>query len=484
MKRAAIPILALIIISSLVAFPYTSPAAGEGTDTVSINIPYCPPRINASTGNPALVAGVYHNLSVNIGQNFSSVNVSVFRGDTTFSFLYSGGNWMPPIGNESLLDIKHSAVTNTTILFVMGLPLGSLSGNWNISVYVDGGEFYSGFITVEVPYPHFSMATPDFEFRVDPFTNEVLYPTVDTYRVRLVNPGNVPLEIQPEFESFENMFDITNASGIFTPLEQRNLHLSFTVPSWSPRIIKTHGSVIGTPLFIIPSKPGTANINSSYKQSFNVEIDVVRQGYELLDLGDITVQYKKTLYADYNSEIGLDLFFVGTKDITLDISTESIRLDRISLENATVSSPVPIHLTNTSERHMHITLNTSSPQITSMVEYHLEAVDSSLSRDFYTEVVVGSRPVKPFDSSFYINMIGISLFLIFLIVLVGYAGVLYRKHRKEQNEKTDEEREKAIHRARKGAEKRAKVKRYTSQASRSRRKTDGRSEKQRSGKRR
>ena len=193
-----------------------------------------------------------------------------------------------------------------------------------------------------------------------------------------------------------------------------------------------------------------------------MEIDVVRQGYTLIDLGDVTVQYRKTLYADYNTDIGLDLFFVGTKEITLDVSTESIRLDRITLENATVSVPVSIPLTNTSEKHMHLSLNTSSPQITAMVEYHLETTDSSISRNFHTEIVVGPRPVKPFDSSFYINIIGISLFLLFLIALLGYVGLLYRKHKKEQDEKTDEEREKAIHRARRGAEKRVKVKRYTS----------------------
>ena len=465
MRFAAVMVLTLIVISSLAAFSDPLSVDGGEGNAVSINLPYCAPRINASTRNPAMVGGVYHNLSVNVGHAFSSVNVSLSRGGTAFYYLYSEGNWTAPVGNESLLDIGHCYAGTTAALFVMGVPLGSSIGNWTLSVDVDGSPFYSGFITVEVPYAHFSMSTPDFVFRVDPFTNEVLYPTVDTYKVRLVNPGNVPLEIHPDFESFDNMFSITNATGIFIPLEQRELHLSFTVPSWSPRIIKTHVSVVGTPLFIIPSKPGTANINSSYKQTFDVEIDVVRQGYELLDLGNVTVQYKKTLYADYNTDIGLDLFFTGVKDITLDVSTESIRLDKITLENATVSAPVSLSLTNTSERHMHLSLNTSSPQITAFVEYHLETTDSTVSRNFHTEIVVGPRPIKPFNSSFYINTIGISLFLIFLIVLVGYAGLLYRRHKKEEGEKTDEESEKAIRRARKGAEKRVKVKRYKSRPS-------------------
>ena len=454
MKYAAVPVLVIVLISSLALFFYSPPATAGTLEPVSINLPYCE---EASSASLSMVAGVYHNLTVNAGHDFSSVNVSIFRDETFFYFLYSNGTWSSPSGNESLLDKTNCSVSDSSALFRLGLPLGSISGEWNLSVYVDGSEFYNAPLALEVPYPHFSMSSPDFVFRVDPFTNEVLYPTVDTYRVHLVNPGNVPLEIHPEFESFERMFGITNASGIFTPLEQRDLHLSFSVPSWSPRIIRTHVSIVGTPLFIIPAKPGTANINSSFKQSFNVEIDVVRQGYELIDLGDVTVQYKKTLYADYNTDIGLDLFFTGVKDISLSVGTESIRLDGITLENESVSSPVFIPLTNTTERHLHLSLNTSSPQITAMVDYNLETVDSSISRDFHTEVVVGPRPLKPFDSGVYINIIGISVFLIFIIVLLAYSFVLYRRHKKEEKEVEG----KAIHRARKGAERRVKVKRYT-----------------------
>ncbi len=462
MKYTAIVLISMLLISSVFCIPQTESQAADTQGAVSINLPYSAPRINATTGNPAVVAGVYHNLSVNVSHSFSSVNVSISRGNTAFHYLYSDGNWTPPAGNESLLDTSHSHAYNTTVLFVLGVPLMSETGEWNLNVDVDNTSFYSGEVTVEVPYAHFSMATPDFVFRVDPFTNEVLYPTVNTYKVRLVNPGNVPLEIRPDFESFGDRFSITNATGIFTPLEQRELHLSFTVPAWSPRIIKTHVSVVGTPLFIIPSEPGMANINSSYKQTFNVEIDVVRQGYQLLDLGDVTVQYKKTLYADYNTEIGLDLFFTGVKDISIGINTESIRLDRIILENKTVSSPVFLKLTNTSEKHMHLTMNTSSPQITAMVEYHLETTDSAISRDFHTEVVVGPRPVSPYENILSINVIGLLLFLIFITALSGYAGLLYRRNRKEKALKEKEERERAIRQVKKQAEQRVRVKRYNS----------------------
>ena len=460
--------IVLVLVLIILVLPPAS-VLGDGMrdgTSVSINLPYSAPRVNASTGNPAMVAGVYHNLSVGIGHPFSRVNVSFSRDLVTISFLYDSGNWSVS-GNESspLLDKSHSHADADSIMFVLGLPLSSETGDWNLSVAVDGDLSYRGYVSVELPYPHFSMAAPDFVFRVDPFTNEVLYPTVDTYRVRLVNPGNVPLEIHPEFESFENMFSITNATGTFTPLEQRYLYLSFTVPAWSPRIIKTHVSVVGTPMFVIPTAPGTANINSSFKQTFNVEIDVVRRGYELIDLGDVTVQYKKTLYADYNAEIYLDLFFTGVKNITLDVETESIRLDGVTLENRSVSSPVFIELTNTSEKHMRLTLNTSSPQITATVDYHLQAFDLSVSRDFRTEVVVGPRPVKPYDSEFFVNVLGLVLFLVFLAVLFGYVSVIYRRNRQTAAKRKEEEREKAIRRARKSAERKVRVKRYNGRPS-------------------
>ncbi len=402
-------------------------------------------KVNYNGTHVVLVSGIEHNLTFYIGD---SSEVTVFltysgigdeeRNYTNFyEWRYSDGHFQDVL-YYTYINTTSSSVFSDMIAFHIGIHAKAKQGTWHLMVerkIPSGNEtIISEDIWVEEANPRLALSTPVFEFRVEPFeSGDQIPPSDKDYRFTTINGGNVPLWLSCEYDKMGEIFYTTNMSTVLHPGDELEHNIYLTSLPWSPQVFTVEEHVKGRPMYMI-----TADMVSfipTFQTVVKINVKVVRQGFNILDIGDAKLQYEKgPKVANYDDTMDLRLFVSGHSDASLTVSVDKLELVGLYYDgkwhNASegdTSKTLNFHLTNDSEEEeVMVRVHCYREKVTGSVHYQLRS--GSASDHAQTDIVVGSAPyVSPVEENPGINtiaLIGVILIIVFL------AGLMIFYHKK------------------------------------------------------
>ncbi len=411
------------------------------------------PRYDESN-NAIMVSGIEHNLTFYIG-NSDAVTVSLRSSDIvgeenyTNSYLwkYSEGVFSDVLYG-AYINLSSSSVFSDKIAFHIGVHAKAKEGTWRLLVERTVGGIQDTIIDenviLEKADPRLGLSTPLFEFRVEPFeSGDRIPPTVKDYRFTTTNAGNVPLWLVSDYSKMGEIFYTTNMSIVLHPGDSVKHAIYLTSLPWSPQVFTVEEYVRGTAMHMI-----TADMVSfipSFRTVVKINVKVVRQGFNILDIGPAKLQYEKgPKVADFDDVLDLRLFLSGDADTYLTISVNRLEMLSVYSEgvwhnNSDTSQTLNFQLSNDSDEiEVLIRIRCYREDTSARVSYYLSSEGKSDSA--YTDIVVGKAPYvpPPPDEKNGINMIAL-IGVIIVMAFVGLFLVYYTKKIKEEDEEGDME---------------------------------------------
>ncbi|HHD74675.1 MAG TPA: hypothetical protein ENL00_02485, partial [Nitratifractor sp.] len=249
--------------------------------------------------------------------------------------------------------------------------------------------------------PHLGLSTPEFEFRVEPFeSGKQISPSFKEYKFTTINSGNVPLWLSCKYDRMGDIFNTTNMSIVLHPGESIEHHIFLVSMPWSPQVFTVKEHVKGTSMHIITSD--MVSFIPSFQTVVKINVKVVRQGFNILDIGPAKLQYERgPKVAEFDDIMDLRLFLSGDSDASLIISVDKLELvgmyydgEWINNTESDTSKTLRFHLDNISdEKEIMIKVHCIREKVTASVSYHLSSGgDSNTTK---TEIVVGNATYVP-----------------------------------------------------------------------------------------
>ncbi len=442
--------LAFIILLMLSLFmPLTGVNAGSSVDW-NIQIPGENPEFDANN-TPVMIAGIEHNLSFYIG-NSDAVNVSLtYAGDIAQKNQTNTYEWRYAVGSFSdvlygtYINLTSSSVFSDKVAFHIGVHAKVKYGIWHLVVQRKLGSRYERIIDSDIHMekadPRLALSTPVFEFRVEPFeSGEMISPTEKDYRFTTINSGNVPLWLECSYDSMSEIFYTTNMSLVLHPGASLKHSIYLTSLPWSPRVFTVKEYVKGTAMHMITSD--MVSFIPSFQTVVKINVKVVRQGFNIMDIGLAKLQYEKgPKVADFNDVLDLHLFISGHSDASLTVSVRKLELLGIYYDGrwhneSDTSETLTFHLTNDSdEKEIMVRVRCYREDVSdARVTYQLYS--DSNSGSVYTDIVVGKAPYVPQapQKSSGINIVAIVGVLVVIAVILIFM-FFYTKKLKEEGDR-------------------------------------------------
>ena len=446
------PVISVLVLMLIITGFFSSSSKGESSVEWQISIPGESPSFNGST--PILIAGIEHNLTFYIGNSRHVVVTMKARsmGDeenytNSYEWAYDNGNFSD-LRYGTYINITSSKVFGENIAFHIGLHAKAWKGLWSITVKRSLGADYETIIDenidVEKADPRLAISTPVFEFRVEPFeSGEMISPVVSDYHFLTRNTGNVPLWLECDYDHMGEIFHTTNMSIVLHPHDEVEHQIFLTSMPWSPQVFRVKEYVRGTAMHMITSD--MVSFIPSFQTVVKINVEVVRQGFNIMDIGPAKLQYQRgPMVEDFNDIIDLHLFLSGDSDATLTISSSRIELMGVYTggewhNTSDISQSLNFHLTNDSEeKEILVRVRCYREDTTAKVTYELSAGNRSDS--VYTEILVGKAPFvpEPADDSRHVNTVALAGAL-FVLAVIGIIMYLYTRRVREMDENEDDE---------------------------------------------
>ncbi|MDG6220739.1 MAG: hypothetical protein QCI38_04740, partial [Candidatus Thermoplasmatota archaeon] len=311
-KTLAAIVLAAMLLSLVPALP-AEPSAAQ-TPVVEIRYPGWQTRYNATSENPLMAQGYYHEVLVphtgtEVWVNITHSQMGATANETnTYSFLKNSTGFYDVLYGKYLDESRCSADANGTLFFVAlevvdkrevpsGAPLSMFPRTlWELEAAADGNIVYITDLEVEVTGLRFGRQTESILFRLEPYSFdqsgdlEIGRPTEG-----VVNTGNIPFHLEVDFGVYSPYFTATNTSRLVYPLEQVEVEITLNPTGWSPRSdsfwVRFVADYPGN--MVLATAPAMIVFNNSYEIPANVRIEVRFAGYGLYQLGnqEVVMQY-------------------------------------------------------------------------------------------------------------------------------------------------------------------------------------------------
>lgn len=387
-------VLALLLLSALSLVP---PAKAE-TITVSLAMPGEPPLSN-SNGQPILVAGIWHRITVDLETLATSTialeasSTSALSWDMTSFYRWerneSVGTWTDPL-YDTFIDPSLSSSDGTTLVFYAGVDAGALTGTWRLRVFRDASIVDERLFEVQAPRISYGLSVADFVFRVAPFTEAQISTESTSKYIRLINEGNVPLRLQATFDLLQERLTVTNPDEVAHVSKDARYYLFLSLDPRPPQIIGIEGTARVEVQHIIPS-PGAAQIIPSFENEFGVKVIVGRIGYQVEAIGNVIFQTITDLQADYSSMVAWQVFLTGSQQVSMDVTVSGVRLLGVYQGSERLTLPAVITPNPDTELPITVQVMTDIPNIEAQVMFDLVLLATGDNRTFITIINVGPR---------------------------------------------------------------------------------------------
>lgn len=441
--------LILFVMCIFVLLPFFSSVCAE--DNVAVNIHMLGEDARTRFGNPVIVAGIWHYINVTLeNQVTGELILKFYQGDSMpsigardetnyYEWKYNANIQVWTDENEyeySYINTTNCKKTSNIYSFCVGVKdtfpaIADYYENWTLEILNDENKLYSENVVLEKPVIGPAKYHADLiKFYVDPFT-ETDISNYDEYFI-IENVGNVPININIDYGSYNDYIEVTNSSKKLSPYSTFNHYVTLHSESWKPGILEISGSKSSgsIPNYLIIT---TAAFTFELSQQINaadLKVFVGHSNYEIeILLGtNIVFQYEKTLEMKEGQVRDIIVYISGEGNATLDISADEVNVAILTITSKDqTGTPLSITSTNTSEYAVTIKVEAIRENKVGIINYDL-TVDGT-TKTYTTSITIG--PPSQQKTSGEINIPTTAIVVVIIIIFViGYMVYSQIRHKR------------------------------------------------------
>src|SRR2546422_2708140 len=244
---------------------------------------------------PVLVAGIWQEIDVNLTAAPSqNVTLQAFLPGGTpvgpantyaWDFNPVTGGWTDPLYNAFIrTDLSYES--GPLVVFVVGVDADATVGLWTLTASVGGTTAASETIEVRAAQVSYGLSTPEFTFRVDPFTSAQASSQTGNVYLRTINQGNVPLGMMVTFDTLQSAFSVVNPSNVAHLGSDARYFLALSLGPLPPQVITVTARTNVTPLYVVPSA-GASRIVAVVQQPLSITVGVGHSRHAIQTNGNV-----------------------------------------------------------------------------------------------------------------------------------------------------------------------------------------------------
>jgi hypothetical protein len=421
-------LLLLALVTSCLA---SSEPARAAVADLTIHMPGEAPLAIAG-GAPILVAGIWHEVSVNLSAPVGSVAINATLPGappegirTTYRWTWDAatGTWSDPL-YDLFIRPDLSSADGLHLTFVVGLDAQALPGLWRFLVF-EGSGLSAGFdVAVEAPVLSYGLSAADFDFQVEPFISTDVSSRPSGQYIRVTNQGNVPLRLAASFDVLQGELSIENPTDVAHVYREARYYVRLAASPRPPAIIEVRGVSRVEALYVVPSS-GAATINPSVEGTFSLALRIGRSGYALRVVGNVVFQTLESIRADFGAIATWQVYLTGEQNVSLTIEVSNGRLVGAFAGGQALSFPATLAVSGNTEMPVTVQVQADRPGAAS-VTFTIHLLTTGDTRTFTTTILVKGGPPALDPTSAFLWILGsIAAALVFGFVSVSQ----WRAHR-------------------------------------------------------
>src|SRR3989442_4287802 len=343
------PVVFLLLIA-IVKIVLGPPEVRAAAPDLSFHMVGEAPQFDGTT--PVLVAGIWHEIDVNLTAAPSqNVTLQAFLpGGTpvgpanTYAWDFNPviGSWTDPLYNAFIrTDLSYES--GPLVVFVVGVDADAAVGLWTLTASVGGTTATSETVEVQAAQVSYGLSTPEFTFRVDPFTSAQASSQTGNVYLRTINQGNVPLGMLVSFDTLQSAFSVVNPSNVAHLGSDARYFLALSLGTLPPQVITVTARTNVTPLYVVPSA-GASRVLDVVQHPFAITVEVGHSGYAIQTIGNVVFQTLATVKATYASLTTWQVYLTGAQNVTLDVGATGVRLKSVFSGSPALAFPAPLTL--------------------------------------------------------------------------------------------------------------------------------------------
>ena len=298
--------------------PNLSGSAQAATATFGMHIVGESPTFDA--GLPVLVAGVWHQVALNLSSTLSTpITLRAILPGSGSPSPANTYEWVRYQSNDSWADVRYgtflraelSSDDGTHVVFGIGVDGEASPGTWTLIASSGNSTLVTQSVEVQAPRVSYGISAADFQFRVDPFTAADLSSQIGSQHLRLIDQGNVPLRLTVSFDVLRSQLSLENSGVVTHPNSESMYYLHLASGPMPPQIVRANGLANVSVLYVVPSS-GSTLLVPTFEQPFGVSVQVGRSGY-----ADGGIERKATCAGFFNTsalKVGCQLIALCTND--------------------------------------------------------------------------------------------------------------------------------------------------------------------------
>jgi len=377
--------------------PNLSGSAQAATATFGMHIVGESPTFDA--GLPVLVAGVWHQVALNLSSTLSTpITLRAILPGSGSPSPANTYEWVRYQSNDSWADVRYgtflradlSSDDGTHVVFGIGVDGEASPGTWTLIASSGNSTLVTQSVEVQAPRVSYGISAADFQFRVDPFTAADLSSQIGSQHLRLIDQGNVPLRLTVSFDVLRSQLSLENSGVVTHPNSESMYYLHLASGPMPPQIVRANGLANVSVLYVVPSS-GSTLLVPTFEQPFGVSVQVGRSGYALKVVGGVVFQTLDTVRVDYGSRTIWQVYVTGSQNVSLDVSASGVRLLGVSTEGHPIGLPATLALSPSSEYPLTIQVEADQAG-PSTVTFALHLLATGEVQTFTTTILVNGGP--------------------------------------------------------------------------------------------
>lgn len=409
MRRARLGPSLLLLLLLLGGLPFGGSAQAAVTGITIRMVDEAP--LSTPGGTPILVAGIWHELSLDLSSPVDSVAVNATLPGatpdgmrTTYRWTWdAAGTWSDPL-YDTFIRPDLSWSDGARLTFVIGVDAQATPGLWRFVVFEGSAPATALDVAVEAPVLSYGLSAADFNLQVEPFTAAVRSSRPTGQYIRVANQGNVPLRLAVSFDLLESELSLENPVDVAHVYSEAIYYVQLASSPRPPSVIEVHGVSRVEALHVVPSS-GATTINPSVEGTFSLHVRVGRSGYAIQVIGNIAFQTLETVRVDYGAIVTWQVFLTGGQSVSLSIAASNARLVGAFAGGALLSLPATLPLSADSEYPVTVQVEANQPG-TASVTFTIRLLTTGETRTYTTSVLVTGGPPPSDPTVAYLWILG------------------------------------------------------------------------------
>jgi hypothetical protein len=382
-----------------------------------------------SGGAPVLVAGIWHQITVNLTSflNGGSLTLRAHLPGASPTGLANTYEWVRNEANDSWYDALYgtflrrdlSADVGASVTFGAGVDAQAIPGRWALEVLEGNATVATIDVEVQTPHISYGISAADFAFRVDPFTDANLSSQTAGQSLRIANLGNVPLGLHVSFDLMQNALGLMSPTPVTHVGSAATFYLRLDVSAMPPKMIRVNGTTAVYVAQAVPSS-GSSALVPTFQQSFPISVMIGRQGYDLKVVGNVAFQTLDRVSASYGSVVTWQVYLSGSQDVSLNVSVSGAKLLGFFGQGRSLLLPVTLRASPVQEVPLTIEIEANRPG-SATVTFDLRLLETGDSQRFTTTISVSGGPPSPGRPMSIFVLFGASaMIIVFGLVILNH----------------------------------------------------------------